>query len=85
MFKKNEYLKSGEDPFIDERGSILNYYLPEDINHVGLIDSKKHTLRGNHYHPEQTQVCLLVKGSYISVTKNIQDDNYLKKYLLIKI
>ena len=72
MFKKNEYLKSGEDPFIDERGSILNYYLPEDINHVGLIDSKKHTLRGNHYHPEQTQVCLLVKGSYISVTKNIQ-------------
>jgi dTDP-4-dehydrorhamnose 3,5-epimerase-like enzyme len=84
MFKKNEYLKLGEDPFIDERGSILNYYLPEDINHVGLIDSKKYTLRGNHYHPEQTQVCLLVKGSYISITKNIQDDNAVIESRLIR-
>ena len=84
MSKKNEYLEIGKDPFTDKRGSILNYYLPEDINHVGLIDSKEHTLRGNHYHPEQTQVCLLVKGSYISVTKNIQEKNSVVESRLIR-
>ena len=71
MFKKNEYLKLGEDPFIDERGSILNYYLPEDINHVGLIDSKKGTIRANHYHPQQEQKCLFTKGQIIEIFQDI--------------
>ena len=83
MTNSNEELKFGEDPYVDSRGNILNYYLSEEINHVGLIDSKKDTLRGNHYHPEQTQVCLLIKGSYISVTKNISEKNSVIESRLI--
>ena len=70
----NEFIDIGKDPFIDDRGAILNYYLENKVNQVGLIDSKKGTVRGNHYHPEQLQTCILVKGSYISVTKNLKDD-----------
>ena len=66
----NEFIDEGQDPFIDDRGKILNYYLKNKVNQVGLIDSKKGTVRGNHYHPEQLQTCILIKGSYISVTKN---------------
>ena len=38
-----------------------------------MIDSKKGTVRANHYHPIQEQKCLLVKGKYISVIKDLAD------------
>ena len=80
----NEFIDIGKDPFIDDRGAILNYYLDNKVNQVGLIDSKKGTVRGNHYHPEQLQTCILVKGSYISVTKNLKDDNAVVESRLVK-
>ena len=80
----NEFIDEGQDPFIDDRGKILNYYLKNKVNQVGLIDSKKGTVRGNHYHPEQLQTCILIKGSYISVTKNLKDDNSVLESRLIK-
>jgi dTDP-4-dehydrorhamnose 3,5-epimerase-like enzyme/2-polyprenyl-3-methyl-5-hydroxy-6-metoxy-1,4-benzoquinol methylase len=80
----NEFIDIGKDPFIDDRGAILNYYLENKVNQVGLIDSKKGTVRGNHYHPEQLQTCILVKGSYISVTKNLKDDNAVIESRLVK-
>ncbi len=80
----NEFIDQGKDPFIDNRGAILNYYLDNKVNQVGLINSKKGTVRGNHYHPEQLQTCILVKGSYISVTKNLKDDNAVVESRLVK-
>ncbi len=67
-------LKGGKE-FIDDRGKILNYELTEPINLIGYIESKKGTIRANHYHPVQEQKCLLIKGKYISVTKNLMDEN----------
>ena len=66
-----EYIKKGDKEFIDERGKISNYELPEPINLVGYIESKKGTVRANHYHPVQEQKCLLIKGQYISIYKNL--------------
>lgn len=66
-----EYIIQGDNDFIDERGSISNYELPEPINWVGLIESKKGVIRANHYHPVQEQKCLLVTGKYISVIKDL--------------
>ena len=80
----NEFIDAGKDPFIDDRGAILNYYLDNKVNQVGLIDSKRGTVRGNHYHPEQLQTCILIKGSYISVTKNLKDDNAVVESRLVK-
>ena len=50
-----EHIRNGEKEFIDKRGKISNHELPEPINLIGLIDSKKGTTRANHYHPIQEQ------------------------------
>ena len=73
-----EYIKKGEKEFVDERGKISNYELPEPVNLVGYIESKKGTIRANHYHPVQEQKCLLIKGQYISIYKNLLNDNSQK-------
>ena len=66
-----EYCVLGGKEFVDERGVIMNYELPEPINLIGLITSKKGAVRANHFHPIQEQKCLLVKGRYVSVTKDL--------------
>lgn len=66
-----EYVDRGGNEYIDSRGKILNYELTEPINLIGYIESKTDTVRANHYHPIQEQKCLLVKGQYISVIKDL--------------
>ncbi len=68
----------GEREFIDERGKISNYDLPEPINMIGYIESKKGTMRANHFHSVQEQKCLLIKGQYISVYKDLIDEKSIK-------
>ena len=60
--KDLEYVLDGENIFSDHRGKISNHELTEPINLIGLIDSKKGTIRANHYHPQQEQKCLFTKG-----------------------
>ena len=71
--KKNELeqIFKGKDDFIDSRGKISNYNLTEPVNLIGYIESKKNTVRANHFHPIQEQKCLLVKGQFISVYKDL--------------
>jgi len=66
-----EYIKKGEKEFIDERGKISNHELPEPVNLIGYIDSKKGTVRANHFHPIQEQKCILTKGQFISVYQDL--------------
>ncbi len=66
-----EYIKSGQDEFIDKRGKISNHELTEPINLIGLISSKRGTIRANHYHPQQEQKCLFTKGQIIEVFQDI--------------
>ena len=73
--KHLEYVYGGANEFVDKRGKISNYELPESINLIGYITSKKGTLRANHFHPVQEQKCLLVKGQFISVYKDLLDKN----------
>ena len=58
-----EYVKDGENKYVDKRGQISNHELTEPINLIGLIDSKKGTMRANHYHPQQEQKCLFYEGT----------------------
>ena len=78
-FKNNnkdlEYKSRGEKEFIDERGKISNYELTEPINLIGYIESKKNSMRANHYHPVQEQKVLLVKGQFISIYKSLLEKN----------
>tara|TARA_Y100001970_G_scaffold166679_1_gene203897 strand:+ start:5309 stop:7855 length:2547 start_codon:yes stop_codon:yes gene_type:complete len=78
-FNENlEYIKKGEKEFKDTRGKISNYELPEPINLVGYIDSKKGTVRANHFHPIQEQKVLLVKGQFISIYQDLLNKNSSK-------
>ena len=75
-FNKNlEYKFKGVRDFIDERGKISNYDLPEPINMIGYIESKKGTMRANHFHPVQEQKCLVIKGQFISIYKDLLDED----------
>ena len=69
-----EHIFKGQKEFIDKRGKISNYELPEPINLIGYIESKKGTIRANHYHPVQEQKCLLIKGQFISIYKDLLND-----------
>jgi len=80
LYKENflEKVESGTDKFIDERGCIDNFKLPEPINLIGLISSKAGTMRANHYHPIQEQKCLVVKGQFISILQDLLEENSIK-------
>ncbi len=70
-----EYVRNGHDIFVDKRGAISNHELTEPINLIGLIESKKGTIRANHYHPQQEQKCLFTKGQIIEVYQDIVNPN----------
>ena len=74
-FKENknnlEEIFRGKNEFIDSRGKISNYELTEPVNLIGYIESKKGTVRANHFHPIQEQKCLLVKGQFVSIYKDL--------------
>ena len=75
LIKDLEYIKDGENLFIDKRGVISNYELTEPINLIGMIESKKGTIRANHYHPQQEQKCLFTKGQIIEIFQDIINPN----------
>ena len=80
----NEIIVEGQDSFVDSRGLITNYYFDEPLNLVGYVSSTRGSVRGNHYHPIQTQKCLLISGSYISVTKDLNEENSVVETRYIK-
>ncbi len=75
LTKELEHVRDGENEFVDQRGRISNHELTEPINLIGLIDSKKGTIRANHYHPQQEQKCLFTKGQIIEVFQDILNPN----------
>ena len=72
--KNLEFIKKGEKEFVDKRGKISNHELPEPVNLIGYIESKKGTVRANHFHPIQEQKCILVKGQFISVYQDLLNE-----------
>jgi nucleoside-diphosphate-sugar epimerase len=75
LIKDLEHVRDGDNEFVDSRGKISNHELTEPINLIGLIDSKKGTIRANHYHPQQEQKCLFTKGQIIEVFQDILNPN----------
>ena len=75
LIKDLEHVRDGEGLYIDERGVISNHELTEPINLIGMIESKKGTIRANHYHPQQEQKCLFTKGQIIEIFQDIVNPN----------
>ena len=83
LIKELEYVRDGTNEYVDKRGKISNHELTEPINMIGLINSKKGTIRANHYHPQQEQKCLFTKGQIIEVYQDILNPNSPKITQLI--
>ena len=79
----NEIVKNIKPAFEDDRGLITNI-LEEPISHVAIITSKKNSIRGNHYHPDQIQYVYLISGEYESISKNLNDKNAKTESKIIK-
>jgi len=75
LIEELEHVRDGDNEYIDSRGKISNHELTEPINLIGLIDSKKGTIRANHYHPQQEQKCLFTKGQIIEIYQDILNPN----------
>ncbi len=75
LIKDLEHVKNGANLFADKRGVISNHELTEPINLIGMIESKKGTIRANHYHPQQEQKCLFTKGQIIEIFQDILSPN----------
>jgi len=73
--KELEHVRDGDNLFIDKRGKISNHELTEPINLIGMINSKRGTIRANHYHPQQEQKCLFTKGQIIEIFQDIINPN----------
>jgi nucleoside-diphosphate-sugar epimerase len=84
LIKDLEHVRDGENLFVDERGTISNHELTEPINLIGMIDSKKGTIRANHYHPQQEQKCLFTKGEIIEIFQDIINPNAPKVTQVVK-
>ena len=75
LIKDLEHVRDGDNEFVDNRGKISNHELTEPINMIGLIESKKGTIRANHYHPQQEQKCLFTKGQIIEIFQDLLNPN----------
>ncbi len=69
----------GSDPYEDSRGRINNHELTEPINLIGYIESKKGSVRANHFHPQQEQKCIFTQGKIIEVYKDLLEPNSMKR------
>lgn len=79
----NETIKRIMPAFTDERGEITNI-LEEPISHVAIITSMKGAVRGNHYHPEQTQYVYLISGKYESISKDLGKKDSREERVIVK-
>jgi len=65
MKKRNVWknIKAPLELHADARGKIADIFYKEGIQHVAIIESKKDSLRGDHYHKQTVQHILITKGA----------------------
>lgn len=81
---RGETVIEGGNIFSNANGTISNYNLNEKINLLGLIETVKHGMRSNHYHPVQTQQLLVVSGKALSISKDLNKYDSKIKVQMIK-
>ena len=68
--------------FSDERGAISDIVDDAVILHVGIISSKKGTIRGNHYHIKQTQHNYILSGKSKLITWQVKGQKNVTQNIL---
>ena len=73
--QRNVNITTMKPAFEDQRGSIWDFLTDETIHHIGLLITKKDTIRGKHFHKEQKQYTLVLSGKIRVTAKNLHDLN----------
>ncbi|MBI2208873.1 cupin domain-containing protein [Candidatus Woesearchaeota archaeon] len=68
--------------FKDGRGAIYDLLDKENIKHIGMLTSKKGSVRGSHYHKTARQITYIFSGKIKLTLKNM-DDNSEKPQIII--
>lgn len=71
----NVNIKKIKPVFEDDRGSIFDLVDKENISHVGMVTSKKGSIRGNHYHKTAKQITYVLSGKMELRLKDFSDKN----------
>ena len=67
-------IKKIKPSFKDDRGTISDILLGENIQHAGIITSKTNALRGSHFHKLATQYNYILNGRIELKVKNALDN-----------
>ena len=82
MIELNEVtVKKIEPVHIDKRGSIMDI-LNEKLKHVGIINTEKGVIRGNHYHKISKQYTYLLSGKFEILLAKADSPAEVKKIIL---
>lgn len=68
--------------FSDGRGTITDI-LSGEMHNLGIITSRKGSIRGNHYHKAQTQYTYVLKGKIEMITKDLRKLGSVPKTAII--
>lgn len=68
----------------DARGDISDIFYNHPIDHVAVINSKKGSFRGDHYHKCTTQHIYMTKGSLRYYFRKVNEENDKVKSVVIK-
>jgi len=63
--------------FQDDRGLITNILSDVELRHVAIITSKKGSVRGDHYHPEDFQYIYVISGVYVARFTHVETEEKL--------
>ena len=77
LIKDLEHVRDGDNEYIDDRGKISNHELTEPINLIGLIDSKKGTIRANHYQITYYLLLLLLVFGVVQLWNHFKNDQHI--------
>lgn len=78
---KKVTVKKLKPAITDERGSITDI-LNEKLNHVGVIVTKKGSIRANHYHKLSFQYNYILSGKFEVFIAEVKNPSKVKKIIL---
>lgn len=72
-----------EIAFEDDRGTISDIFYKHQVDHVGVVTSRKGALRGDHFHKLTTQHMYMMKGSLRYYYRDVNESNDKIKSIVI--
>ena len=81
MSDSQQVILMPKEPFVDERGEILNL-LDVPVTSIAVITSKKGAVRANHYHKTDYHYCWLQRGGLIYAHRPVGDTAAPKRWTI---